>query len=212
MATEKSIKLLICGTRTLAAEVADLAAEISGVEVCGFVENMDRAVCDAPFEGLPVHWIDDIAKLAGSHVAVCALATTHRSRFTDQVEAMGMRFATLVHPTARISPRSSIGEGSIVSAGVIIAAHTQVGRHVFINRGALIGHHTRIGDHVSVLPGANIAGCCEIGNATYIGMGAIVIDKLKIGAHSIVGAGAVVTKDVPAGMLVVGNPGRIVSG
>ena len=72
---ENRIKLLICGTRTLAAEVADLASEIPGVEVCGFVENMDRARCEQPLEGLPVHWIDDVKKLADSHVAVCALAT-----------------------------------------------------------------------------------------------------------------------------------------
>jgi acetyltransferase EpsM len=207
---QNNFKLLICGTRTLAAEVADLASEIPGVEVCGFVENMDRTGCEQPFEGLPVYWIDDVKKLADSHVAVCALATTHRSRFTAQIDAIGMRFATLIHPTARISPRSTIGEGSIISVGVIVAAHTHVGQHVFVNRGALIGHHTKIGDHSSIMPGANVAGNCTMGEATYVGMGAVVIDNLKIGAHSIIGAGAVVVKDVPDNVQVVGVPAKIV--
>jgi hypothetical protein len=34
--------LLVCGTRTLAEEVADLAAEVPGIHVAGFVENIDR--------------------------------------------------------------------------------------------------------------------------------------------------------------------------
>ena len=205
-----NLKLLICGTRTLAAEVADLASEIPGVEVCGFVENMDRTRCEQPFEGKPVYWVDDVAKMADSNVAVCALATTHRSRFTAQMEALGMRFATLVHPTARISPRSTLGEGCVISVGVIVAAHTHLGRHVFVNRGALIGHHTKVGDHASIMPGANVAGNCVVGEAAYVGMSAVVIDNLKVGAHSIVGAGAVVTRDVPDNVQVVGVPAKIV--
>ena len=208
--SQKSIKLLIGGTRTLAAEVADLAAEIPGVEVCGFIENMERERCAEPFEGLPVHWIDDVADMTSSHSAVVALATTHRSKFTAQLAEIGMPFATLIHPTARISATSTVGAGSIISVGVIVAAHTKIGQHVFVNRGALIGHHTTVGNHATILPGANVAGCCTIADAAYIGMGAIVIDKLSVGSHSIVGAGAVVTKDVPANVQVVGVPARIV--
>jgi sugar O-acyltransferase (sialic acid O-acetyltransferase NeuD family) len=202
--------LLILGTRLLAVELADLLSEIPGFRLVGFVENMEKARCDEKLEGLPVFWVDDIAEMASTHRAVCALATTHRSRFTKQAAELGFRFATLVHPSAKISSQSSVGEGSIISPGVIVASHTRLGRHVFVNRGALIGHHTEIGDHVSILPGANIAGVCRIGEATYVGMGAVVLDHMKVGSHSIVGAGAVVTKDVPDHVQVVGVPARIV--
>ena len=53
--------LLILGTRTFAVEVADLASDIPGVTVAGFVENMDRSRAGTALEGLPVHWIDDVA-------------------------------------------------------------------------------------------------------------------------------------------------------
>lgn len=203
-------RLLILGTRSLAEEVADLASEMPGVEVAGFVENLERSRCDETVEGLPIIWVDSLAEYRESHTAVCALATTHRSRFTDQAAALGIGFATLVHPSARISRRSSLGEGTIVSAGVIVAAHATIGRHVLLNRGALIGHHTSIGDHASILPGANIAGKCRIGDSAYVGMGAIVLDNIVVGAHSVVGAGAVVTRDVPSNVQVVGVPARIV--
>lgn len=202
--------VLILGTRTLALEIADLVSEMPGMNVAAFVENMDRAKCDELLDGLPVLWIDELSEYVDSHVAVCALATTHRSRFTQQAEGVGVRFATMVHPTAHISTRSTLGEGTIAGVGVVVATRTGIGRHVFMNRGVLIGHHTEIGDHVTLLPGANIAGNCRIGDATYVGMGAIVVDNITVGAHSVIGAGAVVTKDVPSNVQVVGVPARIV--
>lgn len=203
--------LLILGNRTLAEEVLDIVSDTGQFEVTGFVENMDRARCDELLDGLPVHWVKDIAPMARTHLAVCALGTTKRFAYVSQVAALGFRFATVVHPTARISRNSRLGAGTIVNAGVIVATHTNIGEHVILNRGALIGHHGEIGDYCSIMPGSNIAGSCTIGPRTYIGMGAIVIDHTNIGEGSIVAAGAVVTKDVPAKVQVVGIPARIVA-
>jgi acetyltransferase EpsM len=202
--------LLILGTGSFAVEIADVAEEIPGVSVAGFVENMDRSRCAGALEGRPVYWIDDLGPLAGTHRVVCGLGTTHRSRFTEQAEALGCEFAILVHPSARVPASSSLGKGDILNAGVIIASHTELGAHVSVNRAATIGHHTRVGDFVTIGPGVNLAGNCRIGAATYIGIGATIIDGLTVGAHSVVGAGAVVTEDVPERVLVVGVPARIV--
>jgi acetyltransferase EpsM len=202
--------LLILGTRTFAEEVADLAATIPGMQVAGFVENMERQRCHQLLEGLPVYWIDEVGPLADSHRAVCALSTTLRSRFVQQAAQKGLTFATLVHPAATVSKKTDVGEGSILSAGSVVGSHSVLGAHVIVNRGALIGHHTTIGRFCSIQPGANIAGACTIGEATYVGMGAVILDHLTIGAHAVVGAGAVVTRDVPDHVQVMGIPARIV--
>lgn len=205
-----SQRILILGNRTLAEELADVISEIPGCEVEGFVENMNPELCREPLAGLPIYWVDDIAAMSNTHVCVCGIATTQRRRYVEQVKAIGMRFATLVHPTARVSRKASLGDGCFVSPFCVISSNTTLGEQVFVNRGALIGHHTKIGSFVTIHPGVNIAGMVSIGDGTYIGMSSTVIDKVSIGWNCVVGAGAVVVKDVPDAVQVMGVPAKIV--
>lgn len=202
--------LLILGTRPFSLEIADVVSETPGFEVQGFVENLNREKCDETLEGLPIFWIDEVAGLASTHKAICGIGTTHRHRYTKQVEELGMSFATVVHPLARVSKKSSLGQGTLVSVFSVVAAYSTLGKHVLVNRGCIVGHHTTIGDHVSIMIGAIVAGDTGIGDSTYIGMGSVIRNGVTIGSHSIIGAGAVVTKDVPDRVQVVGNPARIV--
>ncbi|MBK8992745.1 MAG: acyltransferase [Gammaproteobacteria bacterium] len=50
----------------------------------------------------------------------------------------------------------------------------------------------------------------RIGNNVWIGDRATVLKGVTIGDNSIVGAGAVVARDVPANVVVAGNPARVV--
>lgn len=49
----------------------------------------------------------------------------------------------------------------------------------------------------------------HIGNNVWIGAGAIILPGITIGDNSVIGAGSVVTKDVPANVVAVGNPCRV---
>ena len=202
-------KLLIFGARSFAEEVADLATEVPGLRVVGFVENHERGRQEI-LNGLPVHWIDDVAGLAKTHKAVCGLGTTLRRDLILLGKQMGFEFIPIVHPRAWVSATSVIGEGSIVSAGSVVAARSVIGSHVIVNRCASIGHHVNIEDYTNIGPGANIGGGCKIGSGVYIGIGATLIDHVDIGSGSVIGGGAVVTKSLPARVLAVGVPARIV--
>jgi len=49
----------------------------------------------------------------------------------------------------------------------------------------------------------------HIGNNVWIGTGAIILPGVSIGDNTVIGAGSVVTKDIPANVVAVGNPCKV---
>lgn len=58
--------------------------------------------------------------------------------------------------------------------------------------------------------GLELARPIVVEDDVWIGGGAIVLPGVRIGRGTTIGAGSVVTRDVPAGVLAVGNPCRVV--
>ncbi len=50
----------------------------------------------------------------------------------------------------------------------------------------------------------------NIGRRVWIGGGSVVCPSVTIGDDTTIGAGSVVTKDIPAGVVAVGNPARVI--
>jgi hypothetical protein len=61
------------------------------------------------------------------------------------------------------------------------------------------------------IPSLQKFGTIEILDNCFIGLHAVLMGNIKIGPNSIVGASSVVTHDVPANVVVAGNPARVVS-
>jgi carbonic anhydrase/acetyltransferase-like protein (isoleucine patch superfamily) len=76
--------------------------------------------------------------------------------------------------------------------------HTREGHPTIIGKGVTVGHRV-------ILHG------CRIGAQALIGMGAILME-CEIGARTLIGAGALIPAGVkiPAGVLVLGSPGKVV--
>ncbi len=49
----------------------------------------------------------------------------------------------------------------------------------------------------------------HIGNNVWIGANAVILPGVTIGDNTVIGAGSVVTKDIPANVVAVGNPCRV---
>ena len=119
-------------------------------------------------------------------------------------------FGNATHPSAQISKRATIHEGTVVMGNAIVNTGTTIGKHVIINTSASIDHDCTIEDFVHISPNATLCGGVSVGEGTHIGSAAIIIPGIKIGKWATIGAGSVVIRDVPDSATVVGNPGRII--
>ena len=50
----------------------------------------------------------------------------------------------------------------------------------------------------------------NIGSDVWVGSGAIILPGVTIGSRAVIGAGSIVTRDLPADVLAVGNPCRVI--
>jgi len=60
------------------------------------------------------------------------------------------------------------------------------------------------------IKGPELAAPIIIGDNVWIGGGSIICAGITIGANTTIGAGSVVTKDIPANVVTVGNPCRVI--
>lgn len=61
-----------------------------------------------------------------------------------------------------------------------------------------------------VYPKFDVFGKVSIGNWSYIGSNSLIMPSVSIGDRCLVAAGSVVTKYVPSGLVVAGNPAKII--
>jgi sugar O-acyltransferase (sialic acid O-acetyltransferase NeuD family) len=116
----------------------------------------------------------------------------------------------IIHPSAVISPRVSLGMGNFIAPGVIINTDTIIKNYTIINTGVTIDHDNLVHDFAQVSPGCNLAGNVTVEEFAFLGTGTVVIPQQTIGDHAVIGAGAVVTRDIPPGSTAVGVPARII--
>lgn len=107
--------------------------------------------------------------------------------------------------------------------------NTSVGDYFFANHNCQIldGGKVTFGDHVFIAPnccfttaehaldaeqrnqGLEVALPISVGNNVWIGAGSIILGGVTIGDNTVIGAGSVVTKDIPANVIAVGAPCRV---
>jgi maltose O-acetyltransferase len=126
----------------------------------------------------------------------------------------------------------SLGEHTVIRPPLYVdyGAHLREGARTFVNFGLValdvaeitIGDDVQIGPNVQLLtpvhpvepePRRNkleAAKPISIGDNVWLGGGVIVCPGVTIGENTVVGAGAVVPRDLPANVVAVGNPARVI--
>ena len=72
-----------------------------------------------------------------------------------------------------------------------------------------VGSYTMFGPNVTVATAAHPISPEHIGENCWIGAGAVILPGVTIGDNTVIGAGSIVTKNIPANVVAVGNPCRV---
>lgn len=132
---------------------------------------------------------------------------------------IGRNFETghnvVIREENRIGDNVSIWGNSLIDYGCLIGSNVKIHTDVYV------AQFTTIEDDVFMAPGVKIANdlhpiCTEcmlgptIKSGARIGINVTILPRIVIGENVLVGAGAVVVRDVAPGMVVAGNPARVV--
>lgn len=124
-------------------------------------------------------------------------------------ETYHVNWVSIIHPSAQISEYVSIGQGTVLMAGVIVNACASIGDHCIINTGSIIEHDNIIENFVHISPNVSLGGTVRICKSTHIGIGTTVSNNIDICGECIVGAGSVVIKNIDKKGIYYGVPAKI---
>jgi len=128
---------------------------------------------------------------------------------------------------------AEIGEGCYIEPPLHSnwgCRHVHFGKYVYANFNLTLvdDTHIYVGDNTMFGPNVTIATAghpifpelrekayqfnlpVRIGKNCWLGAGVIVVPGVTIGDNTVIGAGSVVTKDIPANVVAVGNPCKVI--
>lgn len=207
---------VLWGSRGHSKVIADVI-ESRGGTVIALVDN--DADAEPSLSSVPLliginglsSWLNSVDSPASVYRAAVTIGGSRgqdRRVIAEQLSQVGLALPPIIHLSASVSPRSTVGEGSQILANAVVAADAVIGRLCIINNSVNVDHECQIDDGVHIAPGAVLCGCVEVGENAMIGAGSVILPRRRIGMGALVGAGAVVTHDVPARSVVIGNPAR----
>lgn len=138
------------------------------------------------------NWVSESARI-GKNVKIWHFAYIgDETKIGDNV-----MIGSLTHVDYKVS----IGENTRIEGSVYVPPLTVIGKNVFIGPGA-----TFTNDPYPMSP--KMSGVV-VSDGAIVGGGALIRAGVVIGSNAVVAMGSVVTKDVPADMVVMGNPARV---
>lgn len=100
-----------------------------------------------------------------------------------------------------LSPMSQCGEGLLLPhpVGIVIGQGVVIGKNAEIYQNVTFGTSDfERGEYPTVEDGATVFA------------GAVIVGKVRIGQGAVIGANSYVAKDIPAGVIAVGSPARVI--
>ena len=121
----------------------------------------------------------DIEKFAGKfHYGFVAIGNPHvRRNLTEALCSSGFTPATLIHPTAYVSPSAQLQMGSCVEPLAVVQTGATLGTATFVASGAVVRHNAIVGNFCHVDCNAVVESIAVVPDATKVPCNSVFKDK-----------------------------------
>lgn len=208
-------KIVIAGAggfgRELLQWIKDINEKTPTWEILGFIDDNLNALDGVETDAKVVGTIKDYVGKEDEEVALAFGSPELKRKIVSILKAKGATFATIIHPTALLSPFAHYGEGFIMFPYSKLSCNSTVGDFVTL-LSTPIGHDNVIGDYTVISGGCNIVRNVKIGQDVFLAAGVCLAQDVVIGDGAYLGLGSVILKDVKPGAKMFGNPARPVPG
>lgn len=184
-------KILLFGSKNFADTIEELAT-ICGYEVIARIDDYDPC---PPY----VETFDIASQIYPPATHLIALAIGYknlRARLAayKKIKQLGYSAATLIHPTAYVSPTASIGSGSLVMAQSCIDCRSSIGEICVLWPKACVNHDTSVECNTFISPDATLCGNVHVGESSFIGASSVVVDGASLAPNTFLKMGTVYTR------------------
>jgi sugar O-acyltransferase (sialic acid O-acetyltransferase NeuD family) len=206
--------IVLYGSGGMALEVVQLIEDINDIEptwnILGYIDDYrgDQGENNPVVSGYRILGTNNVIKdIDQSAYWVIAVSSPGAKReIVASLAQYNLKYATLIHPTAKISKNVTIGEGTMISYGCIVSVNAVLESHIYLNMRTVIGHDTVIKSFTTCLIDCIVAGDVLINEGVLLGSNCVIKEKKKIGKNSKISMGAAVFFDVDDNVAVMNRP------
>ncbi len=205
--------IIIYGSGGLAKETVELIEDINKIKpewnIVGYIDDTNNEA-NKTVNGYKILGSQDILKNAdiNTYIIIAISDPLAKEQIHNSIKKYNMKYATLIHPSAKIASNAIIGEDCIISIDCIVSANVSIGNHVFMNMRTIVGHDSLIKDFSSCLVSCIIAGNVTINKGALLGSGCIIMEKKEIGSMAKISMGSMVNFDVDENTVVMNRPSK----
>lgn len=195
--------IIIIGAGGHSRSVIDILESLNEYKILGLVDNQLKpgsVVGEYTVIGSDL----DLKKLqTSSKFAFIAIGQIKnpflRSEIYKNLRKLDFDLPIVISPSAIVSDKSEIGDGTVVMNGAIINAGAKIGSNCIINTGAIVEHDVNIGDNTHISTNSVINGNASVGKFTFVGSGSVIRNDISVGDECIVPMGSVIYKNINDG-------------
>ena len=178
--------------------------------ICSSIKDIADKIFSSP-ERRKVLDYDYIDKNVFVYVATIDNEEHAKQVVENEIEVLGYKLATIIHPSVFLPNDVSIESGVMIYPGTQISFGVALGKACLIFFNTLLGHDLKCESYVTICPGATINGTIKLNKGAFIGAGVVIHQGISVGEWSNIGIGSIVVQNVKDNNRLISLPRQIVS-